>query len=127
MTRTSRALIWRFMRVFLSMVRSGSLRRAAGAAVVHDWPSELQAPAGLARDDVGRHLGDRHRAAILARAQAQGDGARLLLARADDPHVGGLRQLGLADLVAQLVGPRVELDPHAGGGQLGADPLAVLG
>src|SRR5687768_1035511 len=91
-----------------------------------DGRLRLQGPRPLAVLDPLGDGGDGQRAQVLARAQAHGGGAGLLLARAHHQHVRDLLLLGLADLVAQLLVALVELDPDAGRGELVAHPAAVV-
>ena len=72
-------------------------------------------------------IGQRHRAEILAAAGADGDGACLHVAVADDQHKGNLLERGLADLLADLLVALVNLHAEALAVQLGGGGLGVLG
>ena len=71
-------------------------------------------------------IGQRHRAEILAAAGADGDGACLHVAVADDQHEGNLLERGLADLLADLLVALVNLYAEALAVELGGGGLGVL-
>ena len=71
-------------------------------------------------------LVDADGAAITDREVPHREGVALRLAAAGHQHVGGLEQLGLADLVAQLFVAVVDLNAKALGAEAGRDGMAVV-
>ena len=76
--------------------------------------------------DPGGELGDRHRAELALLVGADGDRAGLLLAVADDEHVGVAAELGVADLLPDRLRALVDRDPDPRLAELGGDPPRVL-
>ena len=66
-----------------------------------------------------------HGAQVAVLAVAHGDGAVLLLLVAHHQHVGGLLQLGLPDLIADLLAAGVALHTQAGSLQLLLELLGI--
>src|SRR5699024_10510649 len=77
--------------------------------------------------DEGDRLLDGDAVALAAVAVTEGDGAGVGVLSPGDEDEGDLRLRGGADLLIEAVVARVDLDPDAGGAQLGRDAVEVVG